>query len=178
MVVKRAASLVLWLFVAASVAVPAVRHFRPGPPGDPLDAARAGADEPLPGEAEAAAAFPPDCLIVYCFRGKVRCQACNAVEAAARQAVRRGFLEPLKQGRLQWRVVDYQQPGNEHFAAEYQLVASSVVLVQLRDGVPERLEEPLGGVAVRRRSGGGGAIRSNGDRPLAGEYGEAMSSEQ
>jgi hypothetical protein len=133
----------LWLFVAASVALPAIRRFHPGPLDGPLDAARAGAAAPLPGEAEAAATFPPNCVIVYCFRGKVRCQACNEVEAAAREAVRRGFPEPLKQGRLQWRVVDYQRPGNEHFAEEYQLVASSVVLVQLRDGVPQRWKNLL-----------------------------------
>ena len=32
--------------------------------------------------------------------------------------------------------VNYEQPGNEHFAADYKLVAPGVVLVAVRDGKP------------------------------------------
>jgi len=31
-------------------------------------------------------------------------------------------------------VVDFEQPGNEHFAKEFELAAPSVVLVELHDG--------------------------------------------
>ncbi len=56
------------------------------------------------------------------------------IEAFAREAVEAGFPDELKKGLLQWRIVNYEEPGNEHYAKDYQLAAPCVVLVRLRDG--------------------------------------------
>jgi hypothetical protein len=114
---KSIATIVLLLFVAASIAVLAIKGLRSGP--------------------QAAEAKPPlsDGLIVYYFHGKVRCPTCESIEAYAREAVEGGFAEQLHNGRLRWRVVNYEQPGNEHFTTDYQLVAPTVVLVDIRGGV-------------------------------------------
>ena len=49
-------------------------------------------------------------------------------------ALETGFAAELQSGRLEWRSVNYEQPGNEHFAADYNLAAPSLVLVSMRDG--------------------------------------------
>ena len=134
---KNIATIVLLLFVAASIVVLAVKGLRRGlqtaevnsrPAGEQASAPAPPADtQPLP--------LPTDGLVAYYFHGKVRCPTCENIEAYAREAVEAGFAAQLRSGRLQWRVVDYERPGNEHFATQYQLVAPSVVLVDIRGGV-------------------------------------------
>jgi len=127
---KNLLTAVLLLFVVASLVAVVVRGGRPD-------------DEPPP---------LADGLVVYYFHSNARCTKCRNIEAYAHEAVE-GVLRqrdtssegdsPIsvaqKSGQsptdIQWRVVDYQQPGNEHFADEYQVVAPTVVLVQMRGGV-------------------------------------------
>ena len=110
----------LLLFVAASLATPIVRH---------LTAARR--------ETAADAAPPrPDALVVYYFRGNVRCPACRTLEACSRAVVAERFAAEVADGRIEWRAIDYQTPGNEHFLTDYQLLTGGVVLVEFRDGHP------------------------------------------
>ncbi|WP_205679166.1 nitrophenyl compound nitroreductase subunit ArsF family protein [Aquisphaera insulae] len=73
-------------------------------------------------------------LMAYYLHGKVRCVTCNDIEKTAREAVEAGFAEDLRSGRIEWRAVDYDEPGNEHFASDFRLSAPSVVLATLRDG--------------------------------------------
>ena len=48
------------------------------------------------------------------------------------------FAAEAADGRIQWRAIDYQSPGNEHWLADFHLLTGGVVLVQLRDGRPRR----------------------------------------
>ena len=73
-------------------------------------------------------------LIAYYLHGKVRCVTCNDIEKTAKEAVEAGFAEDLKSGRIEWRAVNYEEPGNEHFAKDFKLAAPCVVLSSLRDG--------------------------------------------
>ena len=59
---------------------------------------------------------------------------CNKIERLAAEALREQFAEPLKEGELEWRVVNMEEPPNTHFVDDYQLVASSLVLVDMHDG--------------------------------------------
>ena len=120
---------ILWLFIGVSVVAMIVNDLRRAPPN--VDAA---AESSGP----AAAASRPDRVVLYYFQGKVRCPACRNVEAYAREAVETGFAEQLKDGRVEWKAIDYEAPGNEHFASDYQLVAASLVLVEMRDAAPKR----------------------------------------
>ena len=128
---KNLITAVLLVFVAASIVALAVNEIRRSPkadqPGDqpattPAEDAE-GADQP-----------PADGVIAYYFHRTGRCPTCMSIEAYAQEAVKIGFAEQLKDGRLQWRVVNYELPENEHFAADYQLVAPTVVLVELGGG--------------------------------------------
>ncbi len=73
-------------------------------------------------------------LIVYYFHGGISCVACRNIEAYAREAIESGFNGPVQSGQIEWRVVDYEQPENEHFAADFGLISVSVVLVRTRGG--------------------------------------------
>lgn len=73
-------------------------------------------------------------LIAYYLHGKVRCVTCNDIEKTAKEAVEAGFADDLKSGRIEWRTVNYEEPGNEHFTKDFKLAAPCVVLSSLRDG--------------------------------------------
>ena len=76
--------------------------------------------------------------MVYYFRANVRCAACRTLEACSREVVASDFAAEAADGRIQWRAIDYQSPGNEHFLTDYQLLTGGVVLVEFRDGRPQR----------------------------------------
>jgi hypothetical protein len=73
-------------------------------------------------------------IVAYYFHKNERSPTCANIEAYAREAVEAGFPEQLNDGRLEWRVVDYEETGNEHFAADYKLAAPCMVLARMRGG--------------------------------------------
>jgi hypothetical protein len=46
------------------------------------------------------------------------------------------FADELAGEKLLWKVVNYEEPANSHFATDYEIVAPTVVLVQTVDGKP------------------------------------------
>ena len=112
---KTVITVVLLVFVAASVVVLAAKSLRPKP--------QPPASQP-----------PDDGVIAYYFHGNMRCPTCRSIESYAHEAVKSGFAKELADGRLQWRVVNYEEPKNEHFATDYELVAPTVVLVEISGG--------------------------------------------
>ena len=107
----------LVLFVAASVAVLVFRG-----PGS------GGAGTSGPGSQRG------DRLVAYYFHGNVRCQTCRTIEAYAEEAIKNGYPEQLASGKIEWHAVNIEQPENEHFVRDYELVTRSVVLVRMKDG--------------------------------------------
>lgn len=73
-------------------------------------------------------------VIAYYFHGIYRCATCRKIEDLTRQAIKEGFPEDLKQGRLEYRVVNVEQSGNEHFIKDYQLFTKSVIIVDMQGG--------------------------------------------
>jgi len=71
-------------------------------------------------------------IVAYYFHKKERSPMCASVEASTREALEAGFSEQLKDGRLEWRVVNYEETGNEHLATDYKLVGPCIVLVRMR----------------------------------------------
>jgi hypothetical protein len=113
----------LLTFVAITMLVLVLKETKPSP-----------ASTSSPPAAEKAATSPGLKLIAYYMHGKVRCPTCMSIEAYAKEAVETGFGDDLKGGQIQWRIVNYEEPGNEHFATDYRLAAPCVVLVSMRDG--------------------------------------------
>lgn len=77
-------------------------------------------------------------VIAYYFHGKRRCVSCLKIEKYSQEAITEGFPEAVKDGHLEWKVVDVDEPGNKHFLKEYSLFTKSLVLVDLHKGEQTR----------------------------------------
>ena len=77
-------------------------------------------------------------IIAYYFHGNVRCMTCRAIEAQTQETLQSQFADALRTGLLEWRVVNIDVDGNEHFIKDYELTTRSVVLVELKDGKQAR----------------------------------------
>jgi len=75
-----------------------------------------------------------DRVIAYYFHGSQRCKTCLTIEAYAAEAIRTGFADALSDGTLEWKVVNIEEPENEHFVEDYQITTRTVVLVEMKDG--------------------------------------------
>ena len=137
---KNIVSIVLLLFVAMSLAYLVVSESRPVPDAEGnVPAAGATATATTGAGAESVTAAPDERqmkhrLIAYYFHRNQRCKTCLTIEEYAHEALTESFPEQLDSGELEWRVVNYEEPKNEHFTQDYELVTSSLVLVQIRDG--------------------------------------------
>ncbi len=70
-------------------------------------------------------------VIVYYFHGNMRCKTCRTIESYAKQAVETGFPQDLQDGHVEWKVVNVDQPANDHYVEDFQLTTRSVVLERL-----------------------------------------------
>lgn len=73
-------------------------------------------------------------LVVYYFHGNFRCHSCITIENLTKQAVNSGFTDQLKNGRIEMKVINIEEPGNEHFADDYKLYTKSVILSDIKNG--------------------------------------------
>jgi hypothetical protein len=73
-------------------------------------------------------------LIVYYLHGTFRCPSCNTIERLTKQTVEQGFAEQLAIGRMQLKILNIEEPGNEHFVEDYKLYTKSVILSDLKNG--------------------------------------------
>ncbi len=111
---------------------------RTTPEGEPVgansEAATATGSDTAPGAPAAEPAQPAHKVVAYYFHNTQRCMTCNKIERLAEEALREQFAVALEEGELEWRTVNMEEPPNTHFVQDYQLVASSLVLVDLHDG--------------------------------------------
>ena len=73
-------------------------------------------------------------VIAYYFHGTFRCTTCRTIEEYSHDAIQAYFAKELGNGRLEFRPVNVEEPGNKHFIQDYQLVTRSLVLSLLSDG--------------------------------------------
>ena len=126
MILKKIVTGVLLLFVAVSLVVLG------------LDLIRQGRGAQTPGAEPPAPPSPSPRTIVYCFHLTTRCPACRAIEAHTFETLQIYFADELARGEIEWQVVDYQAPGREPFVKQFELVTSSVVLVDGPSWPPAR----------------------------------------
>ena len=142
---KTLGTVVLLAFVAVSVGYLIVSEFKASSAADTAaetPAAPVVAEQPTegvpaaevsPGEPPAAAAREHK-VVAYYFHNTQRCVTCLKIERLAEEALRGQFAAAFEKGELEWRAVNMEEPPNEHFVQDYQLVTSSLVLVDLHDG--------------------------------------------
>jgi hypothetical protein len=73
-------------------------------------------------------------VIAYYFHTNTRCSTCMKIEAYSKEAIEQGFPEEIKNGILEMRIVNYENPENRHFMNDYKLVSKSLVLVNTVSG--------------------------------------------
>jgi hypothetical protein len=73
-------------------------------------------------------------IVVYYFHGNMRCRTCLALERLAKESVETTFAKSIKKGRLEWKTVNVETAGNEHFTNDYKLYTRSVIVSILQDG--------------------------------------------
>jgi len=127
-IARRTATVVLLAFVAVSLATLAVKWTRRSLAEDSGN----GGDTTLEASEHQ--------FIAYYFHTRRRCSTCNKIEAYSKEAIHNGFGEHLDDGRLQWRVVNFEEEGNRHYKKQYDLVAACLILVEMDHGEPRRWE--------------------------------------
>jgi hypothetical protein len=94
---------------------------------------RTGSDAAAAGRREDAGAVS-DGIIVYYFHATRRCATCRAFEDYTREAITARYPDELKNGTLMWRVVNVDEPANQHYVRDYSLSTKSIVLVDVSHG--------------------------------------------
>ncbi len=78
---------------------------------------------------------PTHKVVAYYFHTNTRCSTCQKIEAYSHEAIEEGFKTELKNGTLELRIVNYEEPENRHFIKDYKLVTKSLILVNMVEGV-------------------------------------------
>lgn len=119
---KKLTTIVLIVFILASITVLAVKEFT---------AKKATAAD---GVVEGTK------IVAYYFHGTKRCPTCTKIEIYSHTAIDSFFVQALKDGRLEFITINYDEPKNEHVWNDYKLAAQSLVLVHYKDGVQQKWE--------------------------------------
>ncbi|OIO58957.1 MAG: hypothetical protein AUJ82_07325 [Verrucomicrobia bacterium CG1_02_43_26] len=82
----------------------------------------------------AAADKPAAKVIAYYFHGTARCPTCYKFEQYSKEAIETNFKDALASGKLEFKVVNIDDKGNEHYARDYQLYTKSLILSLIKDG--------------------------------------------
>ena len=70
----------------------------------------------------------------YYFHRTGRCATCNNVGSTADETITKDFAQQLKDGKLEWKFVDYEAPENRHFEKLFDLAGPTLVIVNIKDG--------------------------------------------
>jgi len=102
----------------------------------PAPASKNSAPKPvLPSEsAGASRATSSSRVVVYYLHTTARCPSCLKIEAYTAAEVTGPLSGPLSDGRLEWKVINVDEPKNAHFVEDYELYTKSVVVSEMKDG--------------------------------------------
>jgi hypothetical protein len=75
----------------------------------------------------------PKYIATY-FLTNVRCPSCLTIERLSSETVRTEFSDQIESGLLQWRTVNIDDEGNDHFVKDYSLYTKSVIISEMAEG--------------------------------------------
>lgn len=81
-----------------------------------------------------------DQVVVYYFTRKFRCQSCQTLENTILKTVRERYSQPFSSGRLAMCVINVDAPANRHFLEEFEILSTSVYIVEKAGGQVVRSE--------------------------------------
>ena len=73
-------------------------------------------------------------VTAYYFHGSFRCYTCTNMEKFSREAIETNFKDVLASGKLEFKAVNVEDRGNEHFVNDYKLYTKSLILSMVKDG--------------------------------------------
>ena len=73
-------------------------------------------------------------VVAYYFHGTFRCPTCHKLEQYSKEVIEANFKDALASGKLEFKVVNLEDKGNEHYAKDYQLYTKSLILSLVKDG--------------------------------------------
>lgn len=82
----------------------------------------------------AAEETPSSKITVYYFHGSFRCITCINMEKYSKEAIETNLKGAISSGNLEFRTVNVEEKGNEHFVNDYQLYTKSLILSFVKDG--------------------------------------------
>ena len=82
----------------------------------------------------AAAGKPEGKVIAYYFHGTFRCYTCTTMEKYSKEAIDAGFKDALASGKLEFKAVNVEGRGNEHFVNDYKIYTKTLILSLVKDG--------------------------------------------
>jgi MFS superfamily sulfate permease-like transporter len=123
---KKVVTLALGVFVGISLVVLVVKGVR-----------RQGSiqAEPVAVETEPATTTT---LVVYYLHGSYRCATCQKLEAYTSESLQQSFADEIRNGRIDFRIVNFDEPENDHLRQKYGLHSQSVVLSMQAGGKESR----------------------------------------
>lgn len=77
---------------------------------------------------------PAEKVTAYYFHGTFRCYTCANMEKYSREAIEVNFKDALASGSLEFKAINVEDRGNEHFVNDYQLYTKSLILSLVKDG--------------------------------------------
>ena len=81
-----------------------------------------------------------DAVLVTYFSSDVRCATCLRIERLSRATVEQNFAQELRDGRVNFRVVNLDGEGNDHYVKDYSLISKTVIVSELAQGQEIRWE--------------------------------------
>lgn len=85
---------------------------------------------------KAAAGISQNTAVVYYFYTNTRCASCTRLEAYTREAVETLLSAGYKGWRVEFRGVNVEEAGGEHFAQDYRLESKAVIVQKFAGGKP------------------------------------------
>ncbi|MCX5668683.1 MAG: nitrophenyl compound nitroreductase subunit ArsF family protein [Candidatus Omnitrophica bacterium] len=73
-------------------------------------------------------------VIAYYLHGTFRCPTCHKLEQYSKEAIEVNFKDALASGKLEFKVINVEDRGNEHYTKDYQLYTKSLILSLIKDG--------------------------------------------
>lgn len=72
-----------------------------------------------------------DGVVVYYFHSNTRCPTCREIESQAYNVVHSDFAEEVASGKIQWKVLNYEEPANAELAKRFEIQMPVVVVARI-----------------------------------------------
>ena len=84
---------------------------------------------------------PSHYLVATYFHNTFRCPTCHQIEEQSAEAIRDNFASELKNGTLVWRVINVDDPENQHYTKDYKLYTKHLIISEVKDGKEVRWKD-------------------------------------